>query len=55
MIKICVNAKAAVVEQDLTEKNIRMQLNLGHTFGHALETCSGLGVVTHGDAVAWGM
>ena len=27
MIKICVNAKAAVVEQDLTEKNIRMQLN----------------------------
>lgn len=55
MIKICVNAKAAVVEQDLTEKNIRMQLNLGHTFGHALETRSGLGKVSHGDAVAWGM
>lgn len=55
MIKICVNAKAKVVEQDLTEKNIRMQLNLGHTFGHALESRAGLGVVTHGDAVAWGM
>ena len=55
MIKICVNAKATVVEQDLTEKNIRMQLNLGHTFGHALETCAGLGTITHGDAVAWGM
>lgn len=55
MIKICVNAKAAVVEQDLTEKNIRMQLNLGHTFGHALETIAGLGKVSHGDAVAWGM
>ncbi len=55
MIKICVNAKARVVEQDLTEKNIRMQLNLGHTFGHALESRAGLGVVTHGDAVAWGM
>lgn len=55
MIKICVNAKAAVVEQDLTEKNIRMQLNLGHTFGHALETRSGLGKVSHGDAVAWGI
>lgn len=55
MIKICVNAKAAVVEQDLTEKNIRMQLNLGHTFGHALETKAGLGKVSHGDAVAWGM
>ena len=55
MIKICVNAKAAVVEQDLTEKNIRMQLNLGHTFGHALETRAGLGKGRHGDAVAWGM
>ena len=55
MIRICVNAKAAVVEQDLTEKNIRMQLNLGHTFGHALESRAGLGTVTHGDAVAWGM
>lgn len=54
-IKICVNAKATVVEQDLTEKNIRMQLNLGHTFGHALETCAGLGIVTHGEGVAWGM
>lgn len=55
MIKICVNAKAKVVEQDLTEKNIRMQLNLGHTFGHALETCAGLGKITHGDGVAWGI
>ncbi|MBQ9205709.1 MAG: 3-dehydroquinate synthase [Treponema sp.] len=54
-IRICVNAKASVVEQDLTEKNIRMQLNLGHTFGHALESMAGLGVVTHGDGVAWGM
>ncbi|MCR5723811.1 MAG: 3-dehydroquinate synthase [Treponema sp.] len=55
MIQICVSAKAAVVEQDLTEKNIRMQLNLGHTFGHALETIAGLGTVSHGDAVAWGI
>lgn len=55
MIRVCVGAKARVVEQDLTEKNIRMQLNLGHTFGHALETKAGLGVVAHGDGVAWGM
>ena len=55
MIRTCVSAKAAVVEQDLTEKNIRMQLNLGHTFGHALESRAGLGTVSHGDAVAWGM
>lgn len=54
-IRISVNAKAKVVEQDLTEKNIRMQLNLGHTFGHALESMCGLGIVTHGDGVAWGM
>lgn len=54
-IKTCVNAKAKVVEQDLTEQNIRMQLNLGHTFGHALESMAGLGTVTHGDGVAWGM
>lgn len=55
MIRISVSAKAAVVEQDLTEKNIRMQLNLGHTFGHALESRAGLGTVSHGDAVAWGI
>ena len=55
MIRTCVNAKARVVEEDLTENNIRMQLNLGHTFGHALESRAGLGTVTHGDAVAWGM
>ena len=55
MIRICVGAKARVVEEDLTEKNIRMQLNLGHTFGHALESRAGLGKVSHGDAVAWGM
>lgn len=51
----CAKAKARIVEKDLTEKNIRMFLNLGHTFGHALETCSGLGKITHGEAVAWGI
>jgi 3-dehydroquinate synthase len=28
---------------------------LGHTFGHALETVAGLGSITHGAAVAWGI
>ncbi len=55
VIKKCASDKAKVVEQDLTEKNIRMFLNLGHTFGHALETVAGLGNITHGDAVAWGI
>ena len=55
IIQKCSKAKAEVVEKDFTEKNIRKHLNLGHTFGHALETLAGLGTVTHGDAVAWGI
>ena len=55
MIYRCAKAKANIVEKDLTEQNIRMQLNLGHTFGHALEAIAGLGTITHGEAVAWGI
>jgi 3-dehydroquinate synthase len=33
----------------------RMLLNLGHTFGHALESSAGLGAISHGEAVAWGI
>ena len=53
--KIPIIAKANIVEKDLTETGLRMQLNFGHTFGHALETCAGLGKITHGAAIAWGM
>jgi len=55
IINKCVRAKAKVVEEDLTEKGIRATLNLGHTFGHALESIVGLGSITHGEAVAWGI
>lgn len=55
IIPCCVKAKAQIVETDLFEKNIRAYLNLGHTFGHALETVCGLGKITHGSAVAWGI
>lgn len=55
IVKRCVQAKAHVVERDLHENGERMFLNLGHTFGHALESLSGFGTVTHGDAVAWGI
>lgn len=55
IIKKCVKAKANIVEQDFTEQGIRAFLNLGHTFAHALESVSGLGNVTHGFAVAWGI
>ncbi len=55
IVKRCVQAKAHIVEKDLQESGLRMQLNFGHTFAHALETFTGLGAVTHGDAVAWGI
>lgn len=55
IIQSCAKAKGSVVERDFTEKNERMFLNLGHTFGHALETIVGLGNICHGDAVAWGI
>ena len=55
IISFCAKAKAKVVQKDLAEKNIRMLLNFGHTFGHALESCAGLGTLTHGECVAWGI
>ena len=47
-------AKAAVVGADEREAGIRATLNLGHTFGHAIETHQGYGVWLHGEAVAAG-
>ncbi|CCK77810.1 3-dehydroquinate synthase [Oleispira antarctica RB-8] len=47
--------KAAVVAKDEREGGIRAILNLGHTFGHAIETNQGYGVWLHGEAVAAGM
>jgi len=49
-------AKAAVVAADERESGERELLNLGHTFGHALETATGFGdALLHGEAVAIGM
>ncbi len=47
--------KAAVVAADETEMGQRALLNLGHTFGHAIETGMGYGAWLHGEAVAAGM
>lgn len=55
IIRHCVKAKADIVQKDFTEQNIRATLNLGHTFAHALESIIGLGSITHGEAVAWGI
>ncbi|MEM1105431.1 MAG: 3-dehydroquinate synthase [Pseudomonadota bacterium] len=49
-------AKAALVAQDEREGGVRALLNLGHTFGHALEAENGYGPgLLHGEAVACGM
>ena len=48
-------SKAKVVAADEREGGIRAILNLGHTFGHAIETAQGYGEWLHGEAVAAGM
>lgn len=47
--------KAEIVAADERERGIRALLNLGHTFGHAIETGMGYGNWLHGEAVAAGM
>jgi 3-dehydroquinate synthase len=55
-IETSVKAKAAIVMADEREKGRRALLNLGHTFGHALEAAAGYdGRLLHGEAVAMGM
>mmetsp|Transcript_20464 Transcript_20464/g.50868 ORF Transcript_20464/g.50868 Transcript_20464/m.50868 type:complete len:447 (-) Transcript_20464:63-1403(-) len=46
--------KAEVVKEDEKEAGVRATLNLGHTFGHAIESGSGYGTWLHGEAVAIG-
>jgi len=56
VVRRAIMVKVGVVERDLRETGERAFLNLGHTFGHALEAALGLdGRWTHGEAVAWGM
>lgn len=50
----CCQIKAEVVAQDEKEAGIRALLNLGHTFGHAIEAELGYGNWLHGEAVAAG-
>jgi 3-dehydroquinate synthase len=50
-----VRIKAAIVEEDPFEKGVRALLNLGHTFGHAIENVMDYAGVQHGEAVALGM
>ncbi len=54
MVARCVAIKAAYVTADAYDQGQRRLLNFGHTFGHALEQCSGYRL-PHGQAVAIGM
>jgi 3-dehydroquinate synthase len=47
--------KAGIVAEDEREHGRRALLNLGHTFGHAIETAAGYGEWLHGEAVGVGM
>lgn len=53
LVERSVAVKARVVAADEREGGVRAHLNLGHTYGHAVETLSGYGIL-HGEAVAIG-
>ncbi len=55
MVETSAREKALVVAEDEREKGLRMVLNFGHTFGHALEREFGFGTLKHGEAVILGM
>jgi 3-dehydroquinate synthase len=55
-IATCCRMKAAIVARDERETGDRALLNLGHTFGHALEAAAGFSArLLHGEAIAIGM
>lgn len=54
LIERCANWKQKIVDEDFKEGGKRKLLNLGHTFGHAIEKVSDF-AISHGEAVAMGM
>ena len=54
LIRRAVEIKSNIVEEDFLDEGKRHILNLGHTFGHAIEKTT-QGAVKHGDAVAMGI
>lgn len=55
VIKRSVLIKAEIVEEDEHEGGLRMILNYGHTYGHAIEKCMNYRGINHGAAVGVGM
>jgi len=55
LVRRSIGVKAAIVEKDEREADLRKLLNYGHTIAHGIEAASGYSGLTHGEAVAWGM
>lgn len=55
MVYWCCALKAAIVSEDERESGRRALLNLGHTFGHAIEAGAYMGAWLHGEAVSAGL
>jgi 3-dehydroquinate synthase len=54
ILKLAIDLKLSICEKDLTDSKERRKLNLGHTFGHVLESISDY-QISHGEAVAVGI
>jgi shikimate kinase/3-dehydroquinate synthase len=54
-IYACARTKLAVVAEDERDGGRRQVLNLGHTVGHAIETATGYGTFSHGEAIGLGL
>lgn len=54
-IRLALRVKSRIVSSDPWEEGERRLLNLGHTFGHAVEAAAGYGAIAHGEAVAYGL
>lgn len=55
VVQRCCEIKADYVKRDPYDTGDRMQLNYGHTIGHAIETVAGYGTYLHGEAISVGM
>ncbi len=55
LVSRSLDVKGWFVGRDFREENIRRYLNLGHTFGHALESVLDFKGISHGEAVIWGI
>jgi 3-dehydroquinate synthase len=55
IIQQCIRIKCDIVSQDMYEEGLRSHLNLGHTFGHALETFFAYRNIKHGQAILLGL